>query len=104
MSKKGYLWSADNFSGLWRSRLRFPPVGVKEEEETPSTLRIMPNPANTFLSLSGTDNALVFIADMQGSLMYQGYEHSIDISRWQTGMYCARIPATGQKALFMVVR
>jgi hypothetical protein len=53
---------------------------------------------------TGTDNALVFIADMQGSLMYQGYEHSIDISRWQTGMYCARIPATGQKALFMVVR
>jgi photosystem II stability/assembly factor-like uncharacterized protein len=104
VSKKGYLWSADNFSGLWRSRLRFPPVGVREEGETLSTLRIMPNPANTFLSLSGTDNALVFIADMQGSLVYQGYENSIDISRWQTGMYCARIPATGQKALFMVVR
>jgi hypothetical protein len=103
-SPSGYLWSAEFFSGLFRSRLRFPPVGVKEEEETLSTLRIMPNPANTFLSLSGTDNALVFIADMQGSLVYQGYENSIDISRWQTGMYCARIPATGQKALFMVVR
>jgi photosystem II stability/assembly factor-like uncharacterized protein len=104
VSKRGYVYFADRQHGLFRTTERFPPVGVKEEEETPSTLRIMPNPANTFLSLSGTDNALVFIADMQGSLMYQGYEHSIDISRWQTGMYCARIPATGQKALFMVVR
>ncbi|MBK7986158.1 MAG: hypothetical protein IPK11_04385 [Ignavibacteria bacterium] len=103
-SPEGWIYVGTATHGLWRSRLRFPPVGVKEEEETPSTLRIMPNPANTFLSLSGTDNALVFIADMQGSLMYQGYENSIDISRWQTGMYCARIPATGQKALFMVVR
>ena len=105
VSKRGYVYFADRQHGLFRTTERFPPVGVKDEEETPpNTLRIMPNPANTFLSLSGTDNALVFIADMQGSLIYQGYENSIDISGWQTGMYCARIPATGQKALFMVVR
>lgn len=104
VSKRGYVYLTDRQHGLFRTTERFPPVGVREEEETLSTLRIMPNPANTYLSLSGTDNALVFIADMQGSLVYQGYEHSIDISRWQTGMYCARIPATGQKALFMVVR
>lgn len=104
VSKRGYVYFADRQYGLYRTTERFPPVGVQEEEEIPNTLRIVPNPANTFLSLSGTDNALVFIADMQGSLMYQGYENSIDISRWQTGMYCARIPATGQKALFMVVR
>ncbi len=103
-SPEGWIYVGTATHGLWRSRLRFPPVGVQEEEQTTHTIRISPNPANTIIHLAGTHNAPALIADMQGRTVFYGTDTMIDISTWHTGMYCLIIPSTGQKVLFAVMR
>ncbi len=103
-SPEGWIYVGTATNGLWRSKQRFPPVGVQEEEQTTHTIRISPNPANTTIYLAGTHNAPAFIADMQGRTVFYGTDTMIDISTWHTGMYCLIIPSTGQKVLFAVMR
>lgn len=103
-SPEGWIYVGTATNGLWRSKQRFPPVGVQEEEQTTHTIRISPNPANTTIHLAGTHNAPALIADMQGRTVFYGTDTMIDISTWHTGMYCLIIPSTGQKVLFAVMR
>jgi photosystem II stability/assembly factor-like uncharacterized protein len=116
VSKRGYVYLASQLTGIYRTTERFPPVGVKEEEErkSPSSLLnivgLHPNPTSEDIRLEYTisDHATVecTVTNALGIVLYSSLpqvkrkgEHSllIDCDQWSAGSYYCIINADGVK-------
>lgn len=91
-SPEGWIYVGTATHGLWRSKQRFPPVGIDDKDiiySKNSAITITPNPADNTITVIGADNMLnnFRISDITGRVMYEGREHIIDISAWAQGMY-----------------
>jgi len=87
------------YTGIYRTTNGGGLIGIEENEETTTGYSILPNPANTTISITGTKDgntgAKLYLFDLQGKLLLSENlspgKNNINISGFEKGIYLLRI-------------